>query len=225
MALALSGINEIYILGLSLRNILGILITILFAYNGGAGIGASVGITLGLITSMSTGSTPVIIGIFGFSGLLAGVFKDVGKIGSALGFLIGNAILTFYINGYYEIFIRFKECLAAFVLFLILPKTLTVKIEEFCNTRTTILNSSKTHSDRMRQLTHQKLKEYAITFGELSATFEKISEKREFYDKEDLSKLIEKVANKACYNCGMKRSCWDQILTLLITGYLICLYI
>ncbi|HZJ76525.1 MAG TPA: stage II sporulation protein E, partial [Oscillospiraceae bacterium] len=219
-ALALSGINEIYILGLSLRNILGILITILFAYNGGAGVGASVGITLGLITSMSTGSTPVIIGIFGFSGLLAGVFKDIGRAGSAFGFLIGNAILTFYVNGYYEIFIQFKECIAAFVLFLVFPKTLIIQMEKFCNTRATFLNSGRTHSDRMRQLTYQKLKEYATTFGELSATFEKISEKHEFYDKEDMSKLIEKVANRACYNCSMKRSCWDQNFNVTYQGIL-----
>ncbi|MFW5647541.1 MAG: stage II sporulation protein E [Candidatus Alkaliphilus sp. MAG34] len=217
-ALTLSGINEIYIWGLSLRNILGILITVLFAYNGGAGIGASVGITLGLITSMSTNSTPVIIGLFGFSGLLAGVFKDMGKVGSAFGFLAGNAILTFYINGYYEIFIQFTECIAAFALFLTLPKTLISRMERFCNTRTAILNSSKTHSDRIRHLMYQKLKEYAITFGELSATFEKTSEKHEFYDKENLARLIEKAANKVCYGCGMKRSCWDKNFTVTYQG-------
>ena len=219
-ALALSGINEIYIWGLSLKNTLGILITILFAYNGGAGVGASVGITLGLITSMSTGSTPVIIGIFGFSGLLAGVFRDIGKVGSAFGFLAGNAILTFYINGYYEIFIQFKECIAAFVLFLTLPKALIARIGQFCNTRTAVSNSGKTHSHRMKQLTYQKLKEYADTFGELSATFEKTSEKHEFYDKEDLSKLIERVVNKVCYNCGMKRSCWDKNFNVTYQGIL-----
>ena len=219
-ALALSGVNEIYILGLSLRNILGILITVLFAYNGGAGVGASVGITLGLITSMSSGSTPVIIGIFGFSGLLAGIFKNIGKVGSIFGFLVGNAILTFYINGYYEIFIQFKECIAASAAFLILPKPLIVQMEKFCNARTTILNSSKTHSDRMRQLTYQKLKKYAATFGELSATFEKTSEKQEFYDKDDLSKTIERVANKACYNCGMRRSCWDKNFNVTYQGIL-----
>ena len=93
-------------------------------------------------------------------------------------------------------------------------------MEKFCNIRATILNSGRTHSDRMRQLTYQKLKEYATTFGELSATFEKISEKHEFYDKEDLSKLIEKVANRACYNCGMKRSCWDQNFNVTYQGIL-----
>lgn len=219
-ALTLSGINQIYILGLSLRNILGILMTILFAYNGGASIGASVGITLGLITSMSTGGTPVVIGIFGFSGLLAGIFKDLGKIGSAFGFLIGNAILTFYINGYYEIFIQFKEVVIAFILFLLMPKAWISQMEKFCNTRTGILNSSKTHSDRVRKLTYEKLKECATTFEELSATFEKISEKEELFANEDLSKLIEKVANDACHSCGMKRSCWDQNFNATYQGML-----
>jgi len=219
-ALVLSGINEVYILDISLRNILGILMTILFAYNGGASIGASVGITLGLITSMSTGGTPVIIGIFGFSGLLAGIFKDIGKLGSAFGFLMGNAILTFYINGYYEIFIQFKEVAIAFVLFLALPSSWISQMEKFCNTRTGILNSSKTHSDRMKKLTYERLKECSTTFEALSVTFKKISEKQQLFDNEDLSKLIEKVANEACYSCSMKRSCWDQNFNTTYQGML-----
>ena len=219
-ALVLSGINEIYILGLSLRNILGILMTILFAYNGGASVGSAVGITLGLITSMSTTGTPVIIGIFGFSGLLAGIFKDIGKIGSAFGFLVGNAILTLYINGYYEIFIQFKEVVIAFILFLALPQVWISQMEKFCNTRTGILNSSKTHSHRMKKVTYEKLRECATTFGELSATFEKISEKQELFANDDLSKLIEKVANDACLSCGMKRSCWDQNFNTTYQGML-----
>ncbi len=209
-SLVLSGIKEISILGLSLRNILGILITIIFAYNGGASIGSSVGITLGLITSMSTGSTPVIIGIFGFSGLLAGIFKDIGKIGSAFGFLVGNAILTFYINGYYEIFIQFKEVLVAFVLFLLIPNGIITQMEKFCNTRTGILNSNKSHSDRIQKLTYERLSECATAFNELSVTFQEISEKQSIFANDDLSKIIEKVANNACYSCGMKRSCWDK---------------
>lgn len=212
-ALALSGINDTYILGVSIRNILGILMTILFAYNGGASIGAAVGITLGLITSMSTSGTTVVIGIFGFSGLLAGIFKDIGKIGSAFGFLVGNAILTFYINGYYEVFIQFKEVIVAFLLFLLIPSGWISQMEKFCNTRTGIVNSSKSHSDRMRQLTYDKLRECATTFSELSTTFEKISEKQEHFQNEEISKLIEKVANNVCHSCGMKRSCWDNNFT------------
>lgn len=209
-SLVLSGIKDIGILGISLRNLLGILITIMFAYNGGASIGASVGITLGLITSMSTGSTPVIIGIFGFSGLLAGIFKDIGKIGSAFGFLVGNTILTFYINGYYEIFIQFQEVLIAFVFFLLIPSSIIIKMEKFCNTGTSILNYNKSHSHRIQRLTYERLSECSAAFKELSTTFQEISEKQNLFESDDLSKIVEKVANNACYSCGIKRNCWDK---------------
>lgn len=210
-AVALSGINEVYIFNLSLRNSLAILITILFAYNGGTAVGASVGITLGLITSMSfAGTPPVVIGIFGFSGLLAGIFKDMGKFGSGLGFLMGNAILTFYINGYYEVFIQFREIFLAFGLFILLPTSWVQQLEKFCNSPRSILYSDQTHSERMRKRTYEKLMDFSSVFEELAVTFEKISDKYEIFERDELTNLIQEMANHVCSSCGMRRSCWDK---------------
>lgn len=209
-ALALSGMHEIYVMGLSIKNILGILLTILFAFSGGGSVGAAVGVTLGLITSMSTGSTPVVIAVFAFSGLLAGILKDLGKVGAAFGFLMGNIILTFYTNGLNEIFLQLGEVVVAFFIFLALPNSWMMLIEKFCNTRVGILNWSKSHSERTRKLTHQKLIECAKTFDELSLLFEKISQKREIFETDDMSKLIDKLVGNVCNGCGMKRSCWDH---------------
>ena len=212
MALALSGINEIYILELSIRNILAIFITLLFAYNGGSAIGATVGITLGLITSISTATTPpVIIGIFGFCGLLAGVFKDLGRITSTLGFIMGNAILTFYISGYYEVFIQFQEILLASGLFFIVPKTFIDELEKFCNTQSiAILNNS--HSHRVQKLNYKKLQQFSNVFRELAITFEKISDKQCIFETDELTNMIQEIYNYACSNCGMHRSCWEKNL-------------
>ena len=211
MALTLSGINETYYLGLSLKNILGILITIMFAYNGGPGVGASVGVTLGLITSMSYSSMPpIIIGIFAFSGLLAGIFKDLGKVGSALGFLVGNIIITFYINGYFEVFIQLKEVIAAFVMFMIIPAAWVMQLQKFSSPVMGIIHSTQNYGDEMKKRIHEKLTYYSDTFMELSTTFENISDKLGVFQQEDLSKLIEEVAFSVCSECGMKRSCWDK---------------
>ena len=211
MALTLSGINEIYYMGLSLKNILGILITIIFAYNGGPGVGASVGVTLGLITSMSYSSMPpIIIGIFAFSGLLAGIFKDLGKIGSALGFLVGNIIITFYINGYYEVFIQLKEVIAAFLLFMVVPALWIMQLQKFSSPVMGIIHSTQNYGDEMKKRIHERLTYYSDTFMDLSTTFENISDRLEIFQQEDLSKLIEEVAYSVCGECGMKRSCWDK---------------
>ncbi|SET22375.1 stage II sporulation protein E [Natronincola peptidivorans] len=213
-AVALSGINEVFIFDLSLRNSLAILLTILFAYNGGTAIGASIGITLGLITSMSMpGTPPVIIGIFGFSGLLAGIFKDMGKIGSGLGFLMGNVILTFYISGYYEVFIQFREVFFAFGLFLLLPSSWIQQLEKFCNNPRSIVYSDQTHSERMKKRTFERLMEFSTVFHQLAGTFEKISDKYEIFEREDLTNLIQEMANHVCSSCGMRRSCWEKNFT------------
>lgn len=210
---ALTGVNEAYIFNLSLRNGLTILITLLFAYNGGTAVGASVGITLGLITSMSLApTTPMIIGIFGFSGLLAGIFKDMGKIGSSLGFIMGNAILTFYINGYSEVFIQFREIFLAIGLFLFIPNSWMKHIEKFCNSPKSILYSDQTLSQRMRKRTHRKLVEFSDVFHDLATTFDKIADTYDIFERDELTNLVQRVANDVCNNCGMRRSCWERNL-------------
>ncbi len=210
MALTLSGVNDIDLLGVSLKNLLGILITIIFAYNGGASVGASVGVTLGLITSMSTnGMPPTIIGIFGFSGLLAGIFKDLGKFGSAFGFLLGNTILTFYINGYYEVLIQMKEIIGAFFLFLVIPTTWILELQKYSSPALGVMHTSKTYGDEIKKQIYEKLSDFSQTFTELSVTFENMAERVEAFGQDDLSKLIEKMAEGVCSDCGMRRNCWQ----------------
>lgn len=211
MALTLSGIKEVQIIGVSLKNVLGILITIIFAYHGGAGVGASIGVTLGLITSMSTATMPpIIIGVFAFSGLLAGIFKDLGKIGSAMGFLIGNAILTFYINGYYEVFLQLKEVVAAFLFFLLIPYSWLNQLEKYSSPVLGIIYSTKNYGDEMQARIHDRLKDFSNTFIDLSSTFENMTKQIEHFGQRDLSMLLDKLAISVCSDCGMKRSCWEN---------------
>ena len=112
-AVVISGLTDITIYGYSAKNVFGVLLTLIFAFNGGVSVGAGVGVTIGIITSMSTIGTPTVIGVYAFSGLLAGIFKDLGKLGSGIGMILGNAILTFYINGSSEVFLHYNEIIVA----------------------------------------------------------------------------------------------------------------
>ncbi|WP_192929643.1 stage II sporulation protein E [Alkaliphilus serpentinus] len=210
MALVLSGIKDFNIAGLSIKNVLSILITVLFAYNGGASIGAAVGITIGLIGSMSnSGMPPVVIAIYGFSGLLAGIFRELGRAGSAFGFLLGNTILTFYINGYYEIFIQLKEVLLSFIMFLIIPAGVIKNLQRYTSSLAPV-HGGRGYGEVMKQRIHDKLWDFSDTFFELSSTFENMVQQVEAFDNQDLSRLIERVAEGVCLECGMRRSCWDK---------------
>ncbi|WZL72808.1 stage II sporulation protein E [Clostridiaceae bacterium 35-E11] len=207
-AVVVSGLSNIEIQNCRIKNIAGILLTLIFAYNGGASIGASVGITIGIITSMSTIGTPTVIGIYGFAGLLAGIFKDLGKIGSAIGMILGNAILTFYINGSTEVIIQFEEIIAAFLIFMLLPRSITQYMEKFSNTNT--IQIDETYSERIKKMIYRRLKGYANAFEELAITYGNVAEKTKVIDQEEVANIVDQVVHKVCAQCGMCRSCWHN---------------
>lgn len=209
-AVTVLGLSEVDVWKFSFKNIIGMLLTLFFAYNGGASIGAAVGVTIGVITSMTITGAPVIIGVYAFSGLLAGIFKDMGKIASALGMILGNSILTFYINGSTETLIQLEEILISFVIFIITPKALSEYMAKIINSKINTIEMDRLYSERMKKLTNKQLKEYSTAFSELAATYSKISEKEKIIENNEVTNLINDIANSICANCSMKRSCWDN---------------
>src|SRR5690606_18589376 len=117
LAIGLSGLQTASIYGIALKNIISILTILYLGYREGIFIGSTVGITLGVISYMSQPEMPFILAIYGLAGLLTGIFKELGKSGSVLGFLLGNAIVSFYINGYGISFINLRELLVAIGIF------------------------------------------------------------------------------------------------------------
>lgn len=207
-AIVVSGLSHMAIGSLRIKNIFGLLLTLIFAYQGGASVGASVGITIGIITSMSSMGTPMVVSIYGFSGLLAGIFKDLGKKGSVIGMILGNAILTFYINGSTEVLVQLEEIIASFIIFILMPKSMMNYMEKFVNTNECEID--QTRSERIKKMVHSRLKEYAKAFSELAVTYGNIAEKNRVIDQNDMANVVDEVVEKACKNCGMCRNCWHN---------------
>src|SRR5699024_6545453 len=132
-----------------------------FARHFGSGAGASVGIVVGIVTSLSGYITPSVIGIYAFSGLLAGVFKNLGKIPVALGFILGNLSLTFYINGSTEVFISTSEILIATLCLLAMPTKIENRISSLKGIDNYREEREKMYGDRVREVTMDRLKEYS----------------------------------------------------------------
>ena len=86
LSLILSGFHSLSILGVSIKNIISILLILYFGHTEGAFVGGTIGITLGMVSYISQPEMPFVLSIYGLAGLLTGVFKDLGKAGSILGF-------------------------------------------------------------------------------------------------------------------------------------------
>lgn len=208
LSLAVSGIGNLALFGLSVKNVIGISLIIAFGFLRGPSMGAAVGITIGVVTAMSTPNMPLIISAYGFAGLLSGLFRELGKVGSGIGFILGIGIMSFYINGFTEVIIQFNEILAGIILLII-----TLSILEKTNSEVfAVVGSStpirKSYRDRVKDVTYKRLQEVSKVFEELSTTFQRAADLGKISEQTEISKFINTIVDDTCKECAMYRFCW-----------------
>lgn len=130
IAIAIAAISPIQVIGVEVRSVLSILLVLIMGWKNGMLVGATSGITIGTVFGIITGGDPIIIAIYGLSGMMAGMLNRFGKIGVAVGFIIGNTILTFVVSGNAVEFIYLKEILIASLGLILIPKGIEINIKE-----------------------------------------------------------------------------------------------
>lgn len=209
-ALSLGGLGTLTILGVSLKNILCILVILVFSYRTGAGNGAAIGVIVGTVICISSNSSPVVISSYAFCGLLSGILRNMGKIGSCVGVLMGNAVLTFYTNGSTEVLIFLYEIIIAIVLFMLIPDKITDAAVNRFNKTIMARGDKKGYSTRIKEITVGKLNKFSKAFGEMAKTFDEISETKSITEKHDITAIFDRVADRVCKDCSLCSHCWEQ---------------
>ena len=130
IAIAICAIGDVTIYGYSLRNILCILIILAMGWKNGILVGATTGVTIGSVVGIIGGQEAIIIATYALSGMIAGIFSKLGKIGVIIGFVLGNVLLSYVSNGNTVSIIPIQEILIASLGLLALPKNMKINIEE-----------------------------------------------------------------------------------------------
>ena len=131
LAIAFSALGEFSIFGLSVRNILSILIVLILGWKNGILLGTTSGVAIGVTLGIIADTEPLMIAAYAISGMIAGVLNKFGKIGVIAGFLVGSGVLAYISNGGTSDLIVFKEILVASIGLLAMPKNININIEEF----------------------------------------------------------------------------------------------
>lgn len=210
VAVSVAGLNDIPVPGINLTNAIGVLGVMLLSFRAGPGVGAAAGVITGIVVNMSDHQAPYVIGAYAFCGLMSGVFRNLGKAGAALAFIAGNALLTIYINGSTEVLIYLKDMLLASIVFMLIPQKY---VEGILGTVSGIKGpelGKASYSTRIKQLTIERLNKFSRAFEELAKTFTEISKTREPTNKQDISVLFDRVADKVCKDCSLCLHCWDR---------------
>ena len=131
LAISVGAFGDFNIVGFNLRNILSIFIVMALGWKNGILVGTTSGVTIGVTLGVITGTEPIMIAAYAISGMVAGIFSRLGKIGVIIGFALGNVLLAYVSNGYTVELIHFKEILVASIGLLALPKNFQIDLEEF----------------------------------------------------------------------------------------------
>ncbi len=211
LGLAVAGVFEINLpAGISLKNVLCIVIILIFSLKHGAGIAATSGITIGLINSMESTKMPILVGSFAFCGLISGVFKSFGKIGVCLGFILANIIYTLYVNGSTEVLISINDILLATIILSLIPSKFLDAVGVFLNKNSNSSVEKRLYSRKVKDITVEKLESVSDAFEQLANTFSSIAYKEPGFNTKDITVFFDQVAEKACRNCSLCLNCWER---------------
>lgn len=194
----------------SLEHILSRFLILLLALSGGGTIGATVGVLTGIILSLANVQALTQMSLLGFSGLLAGLFREGKKAGVSLGFILGSSILTVYTGEKEMMWISSVETLIAILLFLITPKAL---IEETAK----LIPGTKAHRElealrlsRFRELTSERVMQFSNLFRQLSKSFAQTSETPDSLQEVKTDYFLSVVTDQTCQRCWKKEICWTK---------------
>lgn len=203
------GIGNINIFGVSVRNVLSNMMIILFAISGGAALGASSGVIIGLVYFINNLTSSLYMGIYSFAGLIAGGFNKVNKYLSIAGYILGWSVIYIYTSGAGASFMEMRDILIASALVVLIPDEFINNISKFFKIDSGVSDGIEDYLDRSREITNNRLRGMYKTYSDLANTFDRIREKEKILDQKDIAHVIDMVHNDECKKCGMKRRCWE----------------
>lgn len=181
------------------------LVVLFFGYRYGGGPGTIAGVVCGMVISVETGN-PIGVGIFAILGLATGMFRELGRVATAMIFLV----LTIGFGFFYEdslIQIAGARGLAsALTLFLLIPRKLIRRVQqEVCADKT-----SEFAQDNLKMMTKHKLSEFSEAFQSLSKTFYQMSEVKNDLNQSDIDHIFDSLSERLCSHCRKCKQCWNR---------------
>ena len=119
--------------------------------------------------------------MFAISGILSGLLNKFGKIGVIIGFLLGNAILTYWVRGASTVVIYFREIFIASIGLLLVPNKFKITVEDLIGKDKLLDNGGDKRLNGQEEVSN-KLK----TISQMFNDFMNIKEQNEFESKEEL---------------------------------------
>lgn len=198
------------IFGIKLCNILCILLILVFDKSGEMGIGASIGVICGVASGVNNFNLSATVGAFAFSSMVAGFFKNYGRLGVCLGFILANTIITIFLNSSGEVLISVYEILAAAFLLFVLPKRMFDKAYAFSGKIKAADDTETERAVQFKTIVKSKILAMAVSLEQLANMYFTSEKPDSDMERKDLIAFFDSASKKVCADCSMRFNCWQH---------------
>ncbi|GAA0085981.1 stage II sporulation protein E [Clostridium sp. CTA-7] len=217
VCLLISGVGNVSILGIYIRNIFALFTIAIFSYVGGVGLGSAIGISMGFVIGITNNDIVTSISLYSLCGLIVGVFKDTGRVFSSLAYFVSYFIISMYsnrltINGGLEV-------LFALCIFIAIPKMIIESISKEFNQEKKAEVINDIHLNGVKNEFVDRLNSMKSILSSLSASVLNLGENDILSLNNKGTAMVESLADRVCYNCELKQRCWDRNLHSTFEGF------
>lgn len=208
VSLVISGTWGAAIYGVSLRNILALSFVLIISYVKGSTVGAASGVAMGVIIGICSTNLPLFVSVYGFCGLIAGIFKESGKVLTGFSYIAAFFIVTIYSNipGQFKVI----EIIITAVVFYVLPNKLYGRLMLELDFFRKQDNISSNYVDKIKGILVNRLDSFSDVLNNMSSILENLAENDKLVMKSKSAALIENLADRVCSNCNMNSMCWKR---------------
>lgn len=167
ISLASLTLNQINIFSLNLSNIIIIFMIMVLGWKNGMLVGGVSGISIGLVTSFVESTSFLQISMFAISGILSGLLNKFGKFGVVVGFILGNAILTYWVRGATTMVMYFREIFIASIGLLLVPNKIKIELEDILGKDKLLDNKGDNRLEEAEFDVSQKLRTISEMFNNI----------------------------------------------------------
>lgn len=204
LALGIAGIGDVVILGYHLQNIFSSILVMCLALAGGAGLGSAVGVIVGLVIGLSgSGDALTMIALYAVNGMIAGIFKPLGKFAVILGYIFGSLMIHLSFTQIPLFMDAVMEAVIAAAILLFLPVSPMLALRD--TDRVPFMQPAAVLDG-----VGAKLQGIADLFYETSGLLGLNNHPGGDKEKINIDRFLGAVGCRVCETCPNRKPCWEE---------------
>lgn len=203
MGIGILSLSTIQIGIISIGRVAAVLM-ILFSCRYGGVIGGSLsGIVAGAMFGLATSGINGISGALAFAGLVAGLFSPLGRVATAIAFVVANGIGSLQVGSFTEVMNGIYEVMASSLIFVVWPHKTGSKLAAVFRQPVQLAQGSG-----LRRAVVMKLGVAAEALENVSESVEAVSERLMQVDTTTVESVYRKTMESTCESCSGRAMCW-----------------